>query len=100
MICEKCGKETWFLNVNTFDKDGCDSDVAIPTQEYPENAVVLDATTAWTGFELSDEEMMGTISCPHCGKFPFESREIQVYHIVRLVMFKKGGPENVTDDFG
>ena len=33
--------------------------------------------------------MIDTITCPHCGKFPFESTEIYVYDIVRVVMFRK-----------
>lgn len=32
--------------------------------------------------------MMETITCPHCGKFPFIDKEIHVYDIVRIVCFK------------
>ena len=44
----------------------------------------------WTGYEVSEEEMLDTIVCPHCKQFPFQSKEIQVYDVVRVVCFKEG----------
>ena len=39
-------------------------------------------------YDLSEEEMFETITCPHCKQFPFKSTEIQVYDVVRVVCFK------------
>ena len=33
--------------------------------------------------------MLDTIVCPHCKKFPFHSKEIQVFDVVRVVCFKE-----------
>lgn len=91
MICEKCGKEIDTVMVNEFDRDGSDGWYRTAIEECEQDAVVIDTDKTWTGYELSEEEMTETITCPHCGQFPFESKEVQVYEIVRIVCFKKGG---------
>lgn len=89
MKCEKCGKEMHMIKVNVFNYDGSDSFVPyMYKEEQDELAVVLDTDKNWTGYELSEEEMIETIACPHCGKFPFIDKEIHVYDIVRIVCFK------------
>lgn len=92
MKCEKCGKEIEHMMVNTFNHDGTDSDWEYPYIECEEDAVYVDVSLNWTGNELSEEEMMETITCPHCRNFPFKSREIQTYEYVRVVMFKEVTP--------
>ena len=89
MKCEKCGKTIDHVMVGLFNYDGSDSDVEHYIEEAEEDAVVFETDKDWTGYELSEEEMLETIKCPHCGKFPFESTELQVYDVVRVVMFKK-----------
>ncbi len=88
MKCEKCGKEIGFLRVSMFNYDGSDSSYIYPYKEAEEDAVILDTNANWVGYGLSEEEMTRTITCPHCGKFPFKQEEIQTYEIVRVVMFK------------
>lgn len=88
MKCEKCGKTIDHVMVGLFDHNGSDSDVKHYIEETEEDAVVFETETNWTGYELSEEEMMDTISCPHCGKFPFKHEEVQVYTVVRVVCFK------------
>lgn len=88
--CEKCGKDMSLVNVLTFNRDGSDSEHLTIIDEADEDAVVIDATPNWVGNGLSEEEMLETIRCPHCGKFPFKSEEIQVYEIMRIVCFKTG----------
>ncbi|MCI9092633.1 MAG: hypothetical protein HFF36_02445 [Coprobacillus sp.] len=90
MKCEKCGKEISFLNVNHFNHDGSDSYLSITFEEVPDNAVLIETNKNWTGYDLSEEEMIETIQCPLCGKFPFKNEEIQLYELVKVVMFKKG----------
>lgn len=91
MKCEKCGHELGALSVDMFNYDGSDRFVDVVFREEEENAVVIDTTQNWTGYELSEEELSDTIHCPNCGRFPFENTEIQVYDVVRLVMFRKDG---------
>lgn len=93
MKCEECGKEISFLNVNHFNRDGSDSYLSIPFEEVPDNAVLIETNKNWTGYDLSEEEMIETIQCPLCGKFPFKNEEIQLYELVKVVMFKKGSEE-------
>ncbi len=90
MKCEKCGKEISFLNVNHFNHDGSDSYLSITFEEVPDNAVLIETNKNWTGYDLSEEEMIETIQCPLCGKFPLKNEEIQLYELVKVVMFKKG----------
>lgn len=89
MKCEKCGKEISFLNVNHFNHDGSDSYLSITFEEVPDNAVLIETNKNWTGYDLSEEEMIETIQCPYCHEYPFKNTEIQVEEVVRLVMFKK-----------
>ena len=37
------------------------------------------------------------ITCPHCGRFPLKSEEIQVYDIVRVVLFKSDRRNQILD---
>ena len=96
--CEKCGKTFNWLAVDEFDRDGSDYDRCyfVDTDEGTEDkedseydAVWLDTNANWTGYGMSEEEQLETIKCPHCGRFPFRCKEIQVYDIVRIVMFKE-----------
>ena len=88
MKCEKCGKEMNTIRVDRFNHEGCDSSYCYHYTECEEDAVYVDLDSNWTGYGLSEEEMLDTIECPHCGKFPFKNKEIQVYEIVRVVCFK------------
>lgn len=90
MRCEKCGAFLDGVLVDVFNYDGSDGYWNIPIESAEESAAVLETTQNWTGYELSEEEMTETIKCPKCRQFPFESTEIQVYNIVRLVMFRRG----------
>lgn len=86
--CEKCGKEMSYVLVNKFNYSGSDSFL-----KYSYNCIgdciSIVADRNWTGYELSEEEILETIVCPHCGKYPFQSKEIHVYDEVEIVMFPK-----------
>lgn len=88
MKCEKCGKEIGHLLVDTFLRDGSDTDIGQPIVECEHNAAYIETTQNWTGYDLSEGEMLETITCPHCKQFPFKSTEMQVYDVVRVVCFK------------
>ena len=92
MICEKCGASIDWLEINEFNYDGRDSWYKVPAEKADEDAVVVETNLNWTGYELSEEEQLECVRCPKCKRFPFDYKEIQVYEIVRLVMFRR--PEN------
>lgn len=89
MRCEKCGAFLDGLELNMFEWNGNDNWYNTPVEMADENAAVVDTEQNWTGYELTEEEMPDYIRCPKCKKYPFESKEIQVYNIVRLVMFRR-----------
>lgn len=89
MRCEKCASFLDGLELDMFNANGSDSWCNVPVEMADEDAAVVDTEQSWTGYELTEEEMPDCIRCPSCKKFPFESTEIQVYNIVRLVMFRR-----------
>jgi predicted nucleic-acid-binding Zn-ribbon protein len=89
MKCEMCGKEITSLKVGVFNYDGSDSDVTYSFDECENDAVVIDVDPNWTGNELNEDEVINTIHCPHCGKFPFENKEIQTRTHIAVAMFRK-----------
>lgn len=89
MKCEKCGKEIDRLLINKFLRNGSDSTDSVCIEESAIcSAVTFETDANWCGYELSEEEMMEDIQCPHCNKFPFNHKEVQVYDVVRVVCFK------------
>lgn len=90
MKCEKCGTEIDKLSILMFDYDGSDYkwNTDIVGEDDETGAVWFETDCNWTGYELSEEEMMEDIKCPNCGDFPFNHKEVQVYDIVRVVCFK------------
>lgn len=86
--CEKCGKEMSYVLVNKFNYSGSDSFLKYSYNRIGD-CISIVADRNWAGHELSQEEMLETIVCPHCGKYPFQSKEIHVYDEVEIVMFPK-----------
>lgn len=88
MKCEICGKKLDSLLINTFDRFGSDYWDEVMIEECEKDAVIVETTRNWTGYELSEEEMRETVVCPYCKKWPFRSEELQIHEPVHLVMFK------------
>lgn len=90
MKCEKCGAEINKLDINMFDYDGSDyrCNIDIAGEDNETGAVWFETDCNWTGYELTEEEMMEDIKCPNCGDFPFNHKEVQVYDVVRVICFK------------
>lgn len=86
--CEKCGKEMPYVLVNKFNYSGSDSFLKYSYNRIGD-CISIVADRNWTGYELSEEEMLETIVCPHCGKYPFQSKGIHVYDEVEIVMFHR-----------
>lgn len=93
MKCENCGATIDHLEVNVFNYDGTDTIQDTTFEECDDHAVVIEVGTEWTGYELTEEEALETITCPRCHKWPFKSTELQQYTIIRLVMFKSRDEE-------
>ena len=89
MKCEKCGKELEYIEVDRFAINGSDFSAKYSYKEVPQDAVIIDTDSNWTGYELREEEQLETIRCPYCQEYPFQETEIQVQEIVRIAMFKK-----------
>lgn len=88
MKCEKCGKQISSVEVNVFQVDGSD----VFQQEYfHETPIAIKITTEpdWTGYELTAEERLDTIRCPHCKQFPFKNSDIvSISDDVNVILFK------------
>ena len=98
MKCKNCGAELDHLKINVFNRDGSDSSIDVPIEEFPEDAIVFETDQNWCGYDLSEEEMMDDIRCPCCGKFPGEPKHgIQVYDVVRVVFFKDADHDGDED---
>ena len=85
--CKNCNKELRYIKIDEFDHEGADTFNIRYFDEEDEDAIVIETTQAWTGYELDEEEQSDTIRCPFCEKFPFYKNEVQVYNVVRLVCF-------------
>ena len=88
-VCEKCGKEIDHIITSVFNYDGSDSDCSIPITYRNEYGCVSFSTSKdWTGYDLTDEEQKERISCPYCGKFPFDdSEEFNFHESVEVLMW-------------
>lgn len=86
--CEKCGKEMPYLLVDEFNRDGSDLFLRY-SYNHIEDFISIVTDRNWAGYELSEEEMLETIVCPHCGKYPFQSKKIHVYDEVEIVMLPR-----------
>ena len=93
MVCEKCGKKIDYVHMLRFNYDCSDNWRKVyinESENEEEEGVFIDTDCNWTGYELTEEEQRETIICPHCERFPFNHKEIQVYDVVRVVCFKGG----------
>lgn len=86
--CEKCGKEIPYVLVEMFNRDGSDSFLDYSYKRVGD-CITIVTDSNWCGYELSEEDMKGTILCPHCHDYPFELEEIHVFDEVEIVMFPR-----------
>ena len=94
ILCKHCGLPVLNILCSCFNRDGSDSDVLFPIAEPHgyDGAAAFEIPTSWTGYELSEEEQMESIRCPHCKKFPFStSAGINVQTFVNVVCFEEEG---------
>lgn len=74
MKCEKCGKEIGHLLVDTFLYDGSDTDIEQPVIECEKNAAYIETTQNWTGYDLSEEEMLENDNLPTLQTVPIQEQ--------------------------
>ena len=90
ILCKHCDYPVENIKANCFNRDGSDSDYTFPIIDDNEGGVLFQLPTTWCGYELSEEERMETIMCPHCGKFPFsESAGVNIETVVNVVCFEE-----------
>lgn len=94
MKCERCKKDINYIITGRFDITGKDYTEKLDLTEYEVDAVGFDTDRNWVGYDLTEKEQRETIECPHCHKYPFKNKEIQVYEIVRVIGFKEKEGEN------
>ena len=88
LLCKHCDRPIEYVETNCFNREGDDSYYKFPVCEPEEGVAEMDLPMNWCGYELSEDEMMESIRCPHCGKFPFsESAGINTETFVRVVCF-------------
>lgn len=88
MRCEKCGKRMDEILVRHFDRDGSDF-LREELFTERENCIEIEVPHSWTGYDLTEEEQSETIECPFCGKFPFKSKEVQSYEVIKVICLKE-----------
>ena len=85
ILCKHCGYPVDHIATNCFLHDGSDAEYHFRGQEN-EGAMMFELPESWCGADLSEEEMMDSIKCPHCRKFPFsEAAGIGVQRVVCIV---------------
>lgn len=88
LLCKHCDRPIERIITNCFGCEGADYDYTFPVCEPTEGVAEIELPTSWCGYELTEKEMMESIRCPHCGKFPFsESAGINVTTVARVVCF-------------
>lgn len=84
VFCSECGKKLEKVNLHMFGFNGGEYEYDAPvdfTSTLMEDGtlgICICTDTSWCGCPLSEEEQAENISCPHCGKFPFSNKHIEV----------------------
>lgn len=90
--CNCCGKHITGISTNFFAHDGSDFDTIVPFKETTDTYTKMIVPTFWCGDDLTTSERREIISCPHCGKFPFPDKDIQIYRVLEIVCFNEQLP--------
>lgn len=84
VFCSECGKkiDKVMLHKFYFNGDEAEGDFSEDfTAQYTADGdigICICTDTNWCGYGQSEEDQARDISCPHCGKFPFASKHIEV----------------------
>ena len=84
VFCSECGNKLEKVKLHMFGFNGSEYEYDAPvdfTSTLMEDGtlgICICTDTSWCGYPLSEEEQAEVISCPHCGKYPFASKHIEV----------------------
>lgn len=91
ILCKHCDRPIERIITNLFDCEGADYDCSFLFAEPEEGVAEMELPACWCGYGLSESEMMESIRCPHCDKFPFsESAGINIATVVKVACFEEG----------
>ena len=102
--CHHCHKKLENVNLNCFRWDGSDGEYQhgiswCGLNDEGQPFVEVRTSMPWTGDDLTDEERLETVTCPHCGKYPFGAETMNTFVATSLVMFPhKEDVEMVEED--
>lgn len=92
VFCSECGKklDKVKLHMFVFGFDGSEYDGLVDFASTLMNdgtlGICINTDTSWCGYNLSEEEQAEVISCPHCGKYPFSIKHIEVVEQNQVVI--------------
>lgn len=84
VFCTQCGKKLDKVMLHKFAFNGDEYDDDFPVDfsaqflDGGDIGISICTDRNWCGYELSEKEQAENISCPHCGKFPFSDKHIEV----------------------
>ena len=92
VFCSECGKKIDKVMLHKFYFNGDEAEGDFPvdfTAQFTDGGdigICICTDTRWCGYDLSEEEQAEDISCPHCGKYPFASKHIEVEEPNQLII--------------
>ena len=84
VFCSECGKKLDKVKLHMFGFNGGEYEYDAPVDftsalmDDGSLGISIYTDTNWCGYDLSKEEQLEVISCPHCGKYPFSIKHIGV----------------------
>lgn len=90
--CGHCHKPIDKIVTNCFEHNGSDNEYKFRIC-CANQIAVIDLPATWCGLELSEDERMEGIRCPHCGQFPFDA-DGGVEAIIQVTCFTVPGEED------
>ena len=84
VFCSECGKKIDKVMLHKFYFNGNEAESDFPvdfTAQFTDGGdigICICTDTNWCGYDQCEEDQAQDISCPHCGKFPFSNKHIEV----------------------
>ena len=84
VFCSECGKKLDKVKLHMFGFNGDEYeydglvDFTSTLMNDGTLGICICTDTNWCGYDLSEEEQAEDIRCPHCGKYPFSDKHIEV----------------------
>ena len=84
VFCSECGKKLEKVNLHMFGFNGNEYEYDAPvdfTSTLMDDGtlgICICTDTSWCGYDQCEEDQAQDIRCPHCGKFPFSDKHIEV----------------------